>query len=312
MPGRPVHDRRLESDDPLVSVIVRTCPGREDWLREALTAIRFQSYEPIEVVVVEDGAEQPAEGLSELVTGPQRRLVHRVIPKSGRCRAGNVGLQAASGSYLQFLDDDDLLFPNHLRTLIDALRSMASQQRAVQAAYSVALEAPTRVTSRAPLAYREIDRYVAYRQRFSSPRLQKTNYLPIQSVLFHRSLFDACGGLDESLDNLEDWDLWRRFAGHSQFLFVDRVTSLYRVPGDPDEAAERRLRLDDWRAACLAAVSGQSLVAAGSGIRERLRRGMKRAVLTRPWVHRCYWHARRRYYKLRHSAIVRDMPAFPS
>jgi len=311
MPGKSVDDGRSGSDDPLVSVIVRTCPGRQGWLREALSALSAQSYAPIEVVVVEDGAEQPAEGLSDLVTGHQRRLVHRVIPKSGRCRAGNVGLQAAAGSYLQFLDDDDLLFPNHVRTLVDALQS-SPHHRAFQAAYSVALEAPTRVTSRVPLAYREIDRYVAYRQRFSTPRLQKTNYLPIQSVLFHRSLFDDCGGLDESLDNLEDWDLWRRYAGRSQFLFVDRVTSLYRVPGDPDEAAERRLRLDDWRAACLAAVSGQSLIAAGAGLRERWRRGMKRAVLTRPWVHRCYWHVRRRYYKLRHGALLRDLPAYPS
>jgi glycosyltransferase involved in cell wall biosynthesis len=293
----------MSSNDPRVSVVVRTCPDRRGWLCEALRAINAQSYQPIEVVVVEDGAESPADGLADLVSGPQRQLVHRVIPKSGRCRAGNVGLQAASGTYLQFLDDDDLLFPNHLRTLIDALRGSPSRH----VAYSVALEAPTRVASRAPLAYREIDRYVAYRQRFSSALLRKTNYLPIQSVLFHRSLFDDCGGLDESLDNLEDWDLWRRYAGCAEFLFVDRVTSLYRVPGDPDEAARRRLRLDDWRSSCLAAVSGQTAVASGSGMSERLRRGMKRAVLTRPWVHRCYWHARRRYYRLRHNAVVRDM-----
>ena len=295
----------MRVDDPLVSVVVRTCPGREGWLREALRSINAQSYQAIEVVVVEDGAERPATELAALVSGPGRQLVHRVIAKSGRCQAGNVGLQAASGTYLQFLDDDDLLFPMHLRTLVDALR----ESPACRVAYSVALEAPTCVASRDPLDYQEIDRYVAYRQPYSAAMLRKTNYLPIQSVLFHRSLFEDCGGLDVTLDNLEDWDLWRRFSGRAEFLFVDRATSLYRVPGDPDEAARRRLRLDDWRASCLAADSGQSDITAGTLIRERLRRGLKRAVLSRPWVHRCYWHARRRYYRLRHGNVVRDTPS---
>ena len=41
--------------------------------------------------------------------------------KQGRCKVGNLGMELAHGKYLNFLDDDDLLFADHVETLVQAL-----------------------------------------------------------------------------------------------------------------------------------------------------------------------------------------------
>ena len=50
--------------------------------------------------------------------------------------------------------------------------------------------------------------------------------------MFEKKLFDLYGGLDEEVDALEDWDLWVRFSLHTDFIYVEKTTSIYRVPYD--------------------------------------------------------------------------------
>ena len=63
-------------------------------------------------------------------------------------------------------------------------------------------------------------------------------------MLFHRSLYEECGGFDPELDNNEDWNLWVRFAIQNRpFVCVPKTTALYRVPLHPDDNQERHERL---------------------------------------------------------------------
>jgi hypothetical protein len=58
-------------------------------------------------------------------------------------------------------------------------------------------------------------------------------------VVFERQLFIDRGGFDEDMDALEDWMLWIRYAWNHRFVYVPKVTSMYRVPVDPVKAQER-------------------------------------------------------------------------
>src|SRR6185503_7635985 len=113
-------------EGPLVSVVVRTCE-RPALLAEALASLAASTYRRVEVVLVVDGggAAPVPEGFPFAV----RRV--DLIPRRGRAGAANAGVEAASGALLGFLDDDDLLEPEHLATLVGALGATG-----VRAAYS--------------------------------------------------------------------------------------------------------------------------------------------------------------------------------
>ena len=69
--------------------------------------------------------------------------------------------------------------------------------------------------------------------------------MAIQSVLFKRQLFLDRGGFDTDVDYLEDWLLWLRYAFNNTFIFVPKLTSLFRVPADPQLWDKRKQSLDD-------------------------------------------------------------------
>ena len=63
--------------------------------------------------------------------------------------------------------------------------------------------------------------------------------------MFEKELFEKYGGLDESLDALEDWDLWVRYSMHTDFSCVEKTTSVYRVPANVLKNIRRQKALDD-------------------------------------------------------------------
>ncbi len=134
-------------------------------------------------------------------------------------------MQRASGEYLVFLDEDDEFYADHIEQLAATVLSSDAE-----VAYATAFEIPTEWGADGEIV-KEGDAIVAYQQPFSRLELCYRNYLPILTVLFHRALYERCGGMDPELDNLEDWDLWLRFsAATGRFAYLDKTTSLYRVP----------------------------------------------------------------------------------
>jgi len=157
----------------------------------------------------------------------------------GRARAGNLAMAHARGEWMNFLDDDDVLFADHVEVLVEAARRSSAL-----GAYGYAWETHTRVTDAERALYEETRRVPRHRRRFDRLTLWHQNYLPIQAVLFHRSLWERHGGFAEDMDQLEDWNLWTRYTIDDDFVAVEKTTSKYRVPDDPREAAERQAKLD--------------------------------------------------------------------
>jgi hypothetical protein len=139
---------------------------------------------------------------------------------------------------LNFLDDDDLLFSDHVEVLVNEI---AKGNKNV--AYSVAFEVPTKIVStfsnKVNTAYK-----IVYRQSFNRMKLFYQNYLPIQCVMFKKDIVQNKIYMDENLDALEDWDFWMKVALENEFEFVDKTTSMYRVPYDMVDSIKRQKALD--------------------------------------------------------------------
>lgn len=233
------YEKNEISSNPLVSIIVRTC-GRPDVLRETLISIKNQTYKNIEVVVVEDGSNL-AEKMIEKEFKDLNIRYYSFNKKVGRCKAGNKALSMASGKYLNFLDDDDVFYEDHVEVLVSELENSDNE-----IAYSSSFETPIIVYSKEPYKYKLLNEYVLLSEEFNILKLLYANITPIQCVMFSKKVYEKCGGFDEELDALEDWDLWIRYGLESPFKFVKKTTSIYRVPGDVNEISKRSEFLNSY------------------------------------------------------------------
>jgi GT2 family glycosyltransferase/2-polyprenyl-3-methyl-5-hydroxy-6-metoxy-1,4-benzoquinol methylase len=233
--------RRGRADDlPLVSVIMRTFAGRGEWLKQAVSSVINQTYPKLELVVVEDGSDTAEAFITKLRQKTNIKIIYKTCEKRGRCHAGNVGLSLSTGTFLSFLDDDDAIMADHIEVLVDEL--LAHPESA--AVYSLSWEVETKAFHSPEFSYADVNFWTPphLRQPFSREVISHHNYIPIQTLLFRRALYESYGGLDESMEYLEDWNLWVRYSSEQEFLFVEKTTSLFRTPHEP-EARDKRHQL---------------------------------------------------------------------
>jgi GT2 family glycosyltransferase len=223
---------------PKVSILIRAI-GRHAWLREALASVANQTYPNVEAVVVEDGPATSQDVVAEF----DRRLpiVYRALgQRLGRSHAGNLAMASATGEWMGFLDDDDVLFADHVEVLL-----YSAQRAGAKATYSIAWEMATRTLDQQRAVYEEVLNSSRFAEPFDRIALWHHNYIPIQAALFHRSLYERHGGFEVDMEQLEDWNLWTRYSLHDDFVFVPKTTSKYRVPAEAHVHAERQRQLDE-------------------------------------------------------------------
>jgi glycosyltransferase involved in cell wall biosynthesis len=218
---------------PKVSVLIRTL-GKQALLENALATVAHQTYPNLEVVIVEDGPQT----LTDFVKAFDGRIpirYHAFGRNQGRCVAGNKAMELATGEYFVFLDEDDLFYADHIEQLVAAVLSSECK-----IAYSYAFELPSEYCQASGSIGAEGALSLRYSGAFSFARLLKYNYIPINAVLFHRSLYETCGGFDPAIAYNEDWNLWVRFAIKARpFLLVEKTTCIYRVPMDKTKLKSR-------------------------------------------------------------------------
>jgi len=112
---------KMSSDRPLVSILI-PCWGCRDFIAETIYSALAQTYEPIEVIVVEDcGSDGTYE--EALKIKDSRLRVYRNENNLGQYGNKNRALQYARGDLIKYLDGDDLLEPHAVSTLIEAWRA---------------------------------------------------------------------------------------------------------------------------------------------------------------------------------------------
>lgn len=228
---------------PLVSILIRT--QNRPTLKRALKSVAAQNYSPLEVVIINDGGKDCRQVIeSALDAGNHKNApLHQYLAletPQGRSVAANHAMALASGSFWLFLDDDDLLLPNHVSDLVSAILNAREKEKPdIIGAYSAVRCISTH--------NKWVELGALYNHTLNSTSLPFKNILPIHSVLFDRKVYDCGCHFDESLDLYEDWHFWVQVIRYGDLIGTGKISALYELStsgiGNPDKSTDHNQAL---------------------------------------------------------------------
>lgn len=231
----------------LVSAVIPTY-NRSSYVGGAIESVLDQTYDPVEVVVVDDGSTDDTRAvLAEYAVDDRVRVLHneenRGIPYTM-----NRGVDAAEGAYVGVFGDDDRWRPTKAEKQVAALERVGEEFCGVYTGgviYDESGAVVDRVTpNRAGDLYPDV--------------LVENTVLPHSSHLVRGDCLDAVGGFDESFDIACDWDLTVRLSQRWNWAYVpevlvERTHHADNVTGDPAYDVRCRSRVREKYADELAA-----------------------------------------------------------
>jgi glycosyltransferase involved in cell wall biosynthesis len=203
---------------PRVSVIIPT-HNRSKLLRAAVKSALAQTYPNIEIIVVDDGSTDDTPPIMAQYAG---RVIYLQQANQGVAAARNTGVRAATGEYLTFLDDDDLILPAKVERQVQVLSSRP-EIGLVHCRYYYADGDGNLLDKVGLLPEGEVLK-----------ALLCGNFIWVGAPLIHRRCLEQVGLFDEEIPSVSaDWDLWLRIAlADIPFACVQEPLGVYRTQQD--------------------------------------------------------------------------------
>lgn len=198
------------TDQSLVSVIVPTY-GRPDTLKMAVDSALSQTYEKIEVIVVDDNNPDTESRLEtetlmdQYSNNPKVKYIKHSTNKNASA-ARNTGTNQSEGTYLCYLDDDDRFFSKKIAKQVKYLEDTQSHH----AVYCGWIK-----------DYKQT--YPKYEGKLIE-ELLLMEYQPMtSSIMFTRESIEKLNGFDESFKRHQDYEIMLRFFEKYSIGFVNEI-----------------------------------------------------------------------------------------
>lgn len=222
-----IFDMPKEIPPPLVSVIIPVRNGRA-YIDEAIDSILLQSFQSLEVVVINDGSTDG--NYDELAQkDPRIRVLH--LAGNGVSTARNHGMQAARGALIAFLDADDVWFPGKLQAQVRYMQAHPE--------VGVVFGGFLKWEADANGAFAPATELMTDCSAVSSPELVRSGWLytrllqgllvGMNTAMVRRSVVAAIGGFNTSMRQGEDYDFWLKASRVAEMHALDGCVALYRI-----------------------------------------------------------------------------------
>src|SRR5262249_28403480 len=178
-----------------------------------LRSVFAQTRQPDEVLVVDDCSTDRSRDVARTFPVTLLSTQHN----SGHAAARNLGIAAATGDVLVWLDADDLFEPNHIDVVCGLLETYSDAHVSFSGVRYFG--ARTELWTNFPCS--------AGPRRIFRECFERT-VVPAISAATRRDALISVGGFDESIRIAPDFDFWLRLSRQYQFVSTDAITALYR------------------------------------------------------------------------------------
>ena len=200
----------------LASVVIPVFNG-ERYLAEAIGSVLEQTYEPVEVIVVDDGSTDGSAEIARSFDGVE--VI--VQPNAGPAQARNRGIAAARGEFLAFVDADDTVPPDKLELQVAHLRAHP-EVGCVLGRQRIVLE---------PGVELPLWAYLSPEMARKHPDIAEHGQVPHMSMVVRSSLFEQVGVFDASYVHGEDADWLMRARERAPIATLNDVVLHRRIHG---------------------------------------------------------------------------------
>lgn len=185
-----------------------------------------QTFKDWECIIIDDGSTDNTEEIAESLVTQDPRIRYLRQENKGSSAARNLGLEAISGHYVQFLDADDFILPGKFEEQLALLSSQSGPAVVYCDYYWCDQEGRRRSDiNKTPAIVDENNVLMELATKW-----QTEISIPCHCFLFDARLFNTPRiRFDETLANHVDWDCWMRIFGSGPpLLYVDQELAVYR------------------------------------------------------------------------------------
>lgn len=202
-----------QASQPLVSVVM-PAHNAANTIAASIDSVLNQSYPQIELIVIDD---ESSDETRNIVARYNSRLKLITQKKSGAPAARNRGVHEASGEWIAFLDADDLWTENKIQRQLE-LCGNDSWSHTDYIFFGNNQNDQVRCSDVSPKFGGDVLEY-----------LLVENFLGTSTIMIRKSVFINSGGFDETLQSIQDWDLWLRVAQFHPLGYAAEVLGQYRI-----------------------------------------------------------------------------------
>ena len=228
---------------PKVSIIIPVFNG-ENYLNESIDSAISQTYDNLEVIVVNDGSTD--NGMTEeIIKAYGDKVKYYYKQNGGVSSALNYGISRMNGEYFSWLSHDDKYSPTKVEDSIKLLARLENRERAMTIAFTGGcyINSKSEYIKSFPESF---DANKRYDGNDVIIKMLKKNTLNGCCMLIPKTAFEQCGGFDESLRYNQDALMWYLIFTHGYGLITDNNNNvMYRLHRKQTSKLRRDLYLHD-------------------------------------------------------------------
>ena len=239
--GEAIGEPAMNSESPLISVVMpvyNACRTDKRFLLSALESIFNQTYQNVELVIVDDGSTDDTRQVCEdfLSRHPTLRAQYLSKENGGQSSARNLGVKASNGEYVGFLDQDDEWYANKLERVVPWL-----SDKKIDVLYtdSDSIDGTGKVTLGG--IHRNHNCGWPHPKGAVEDILFKDIFVMPGLMTIKKEAFERIGGFDENLSGYEDDDLFLRLFESANVFYLPISTLRWRIYGDNYSFSHRML-----------------------------------------------------------------------